>query len=173
MGSRMRETERDEGRRGFISAGTIHLIRHGDAGDREAWGGPDPLRPLTDKGRAQAAALVGLIAGEPMQALVTSHYLRCRQTLEPVARARSMELTDVSWLAEGAPPRSSLAELLAMAAGGVVACSHGDVIGGILNLAARSGVDIGRDPRLQTGATWRFVVSDGRLSSAQYLAPPA
>ena len=36
---------------------TTYLVRHAKAGSRERWTAPDRDRPLTDSGRAQAAAL--------------------------------------------------------------------------------------------------------------------
>ena len=40
----------------------LHLLRHADAGDPEAWTGPDAARPLSDKGRAQAERLGAFLA---------------------------------------------------------------------------------------------------------------
>jgi broad specificity phosphatase PhoE len=37
------------------------LVRHASAGDRDEWDGPDGARPLDERGRAQAAALVAAL----------------------------------------------------------------------------------------------------------------
>lgn len=155
-----------------MSTGVILLTRHGAAGDRAEWEGPDALRPLTPKGRRQADGLVELLGAHAIAAIVSSPYVRCVQTLEPLAVALRVQLADADWLAEGAQPGAAFDRLLGLAPSGVVACSHGDVIGGIVELVAREGVDIGSAPRLQKGSTWRFEVSAGRPAAASYLPPP-
>jgi phosphohistidine phosphatase SixA len=37
--------------------GTVHLIRHAKAKNREAWVEPDALRPLAKRGRREAEAV--------------------------------------------------------------------------------------------------------------------
>jgi phosphohistidine phosphatase len=75
------------------------LIRHGPAGDREAWralGKDDFLRPLTADGRARTrAAAKGLarVADRP-QALATSPLARAIQTADQVARAFGVEAAE-------------------------------------------------------------------------------
>ncbi len=73
------------------------LIRHADAGDRKAWDGDDADRPLSDEGRRQASALADALKarGLSASAVVTSPYVRTRQTAELVA---------AGWLPEGHEP---------------------------------------------------------------------
>jgi phosphohistidine phosphatase len=65
----------------------LHLIRHADAGDPEAWTGPDAARPLSEKGRAQAERLGVFLADHDFRAdaVITSPKLRASQTAEIVA----------------------------------------------------------------------------------------
>jgi phosphohistidine phosphatase len=65
----------------------LHLVRHADAGDPEAWTGPDAARPLSDKGRAQAERLGVFLADHDLRtdALITSPKLRALETAEIVA----------------------------------------------------------------------------------------
>lgn len=65
----------------------LHLIRHADAGDPEAWTGPDAARPLSEKGRAQAERLGAFLADHDFDtdAIITSPRLRATQTAEIVA----------------------------------------------------------------------------------------
>ena len=67
---------------------TLVVVRHGSAGDRDEWDDDDRLRPLDKKGRKQAARLVDVLAGSRIERIVSSPYLRCVQTVEPLARAR-------------------------------------------------------------------------------------
>lgn len=66
----------------------LHLVRHADAGDPEAWTGPDAARPLSDKGRTQAERLGMFLADHDVRpdAVITSPKLRAFQTAEIVAR---------------------------------------------------------------------------------------
>lgn len=65
----------------------LHLVRHADAGDPEAWTGPDAARPLSEKGRAQAERLGVFLADHDFRtdAVITSPKLRAAQTAEIVA----------------------------------------------------------------------------------------
>ncbi len=71
---------------------TIYLVRHAKAGDRAGYDGDDTLRPLSGKGRRQAVAicerLSRLIVKLPDALLLSSPYIRCIQTLEPLAAER-------------------------------------------------------------------------------------
>ena len=64
----------------------LYLVRHAKAGQRDRWDGPDHLRPLTRAGRAQAQALAAWLANEPISRLLSSPYVRCIQTLEPLSQ---------------------------------------------------------------------------------------
>ncbi len=60
----------------------IHLIRHGEAAAR--W--DQDLDPgLSELGRAQAAAVAELFAGQAPLSLISSPLKRCRETSEPLA----------------------------------------------------------------------------------------
>jgi phosphohistidine phosphatase len=66
----------------------LHLLRHADAGDPEAWTGPDAVRPLSEKGRKQSKRLgehLGSI-GFTADAIITSPKIRAEQTAEIVAQ---------------------------------------------------------------------------------------
>jgi phosphohistidine phosphatase SixA len=111
---------------------TILLIRHASAGDRKRWTGDDRSRPLDEKGRRQAAELVATLAGYPIEQLLSSPYVRCTETLAPLAKARGLEIEEASELAEGAA-RSDVMRLLDERNGSVVAlCTHGDVVEEVL-----------------------------------------
>ncbi len=69
----------------------LHLLRHADAGDPDAWEGPDDIRPLSPKGHRQAERLAALLAGGGFapDAILSSPMARARQTAEIVAAALS------------------------------------------------------------------------------------
>src|SRR5207248_2217408 len=94
-------------------------VRHAEA----APGEPDDLRPLTDSGRAVARALGGRLAGERLEAVVSSPLLRARETAEQIARAAGLAPEADERLAPGA----TLEDLRAAIAGRgdtVVAVGH-------------------------------------------------
>jgi hypothetical protein len=56
--------------------------------------------------------------------------------------------------------------------GTTVACTHGDVVSGVLEmLHSEDGVDIG-DGHCQKGATWVLEARGDRFISSEYLEPP-
>jgi hypothetical protein len=64
----------------------LFLVRHAHAGDKRQWQAPDDLRPLSLAGQAEAAGLVVRLEDYPIRRILTSPALRCRQTLQPLAR---------------------------------------------------------------------------------------
>lgn len=109
----------------------IVLLRHAWAGDRDAWDDDDRLRPLDERGREQAERLVEPLLELGVERIVSSPYLRCTQTVEPLARelGKPIELDEA--LAEGAPRQATL-RLLESAGAPTVFCTHGDVVANVL-----------------------------------------
>jgi 8-oxo-(d)GTP phosphatase len=148
----------------------VLLIRHAHAGERSDWSGDDRLRPLSPRGEVQAAGLVSTLARCRIDHLFTSGFVRCRQTVEPLAAARQLPVEEADWLAEGAVSIKAVRRLIA--AGEAAACSHGDVISGVLFDLAAEGVALGEKPRMQKGSTWILEVEAGRVVAARYMPPP-
>ena len=107
---------------------TSVLLRHASAGDKRHWSGDDSLRPLDARGRNQATELVELLQPLGIRRVVTSPYVRCVETVEPLAAALGLPLEHDERLEEGMD--AAAAELLHEH--GVVACTHGDVIDALL-----------------------------------------
>jgi 8-oxo-dGTP diphosphatase len=101
---------------------TVILLRHASAGDREEWSGDDLLRPLDDRGRAQAEALGDVLRAHGVRRVLSSPYVRCLQTVAPLG----LEIVPDDRLAEGAPAEATLNLLRTVE--DAVACTHGDVI---------------------------------------------
>jgi 8-oxo-dGTP diphosphatase len=104
----------------------VVLVRHGTAGDRAKWRDDDRVRPLDARGQRQAAALPQALSGLTIRRILTSPYVRCVQTVEPLAAALGLDLEETAALAEGAV-RADVLPLLSMAAAGTALCTHGDV----------------------------------------------
>ena len=148
----------------------VLLIRHAEAGERSEWRGKDRDRPLTAAGQTQAARLAALVEGQPVTRVLTSGFVRCVETVAPLAARLALVPEVAGWLEEGADPSGALSRLLA--SGDAVACSHGDVVSGILFELADRGIGLGSTPRMQKGSTWIIDVAHGEVASARYLPPP-
>lgn len=149
---------------------TSYLVRHAKAGSRERWTAPDRDRPLTDPGRAQAAALAVTLAPSTRRVL-SSPYRRCVETVAPLAEAIGLRVEEDDRLAEGADPAWAM-DLLASAPGSVL-CTHGDVMASIVITLADAHVPMAGGMQWAKGATWAFTVSAGRVVGGRYLPPPA
>jgi 8-oxo-dGTP diphosphatase len=153
-------------------AGSLYLIRHADAGERERWTGPDELRPLTERGLRQAARLAARFAGSRITRVVSSPAVRCIQTAEPLAADRHLPIERADALAEGAPADRAIALMLGMADDAVAVCSHGDVIEGAIRSLQAGGLRMDGDIGFAKGSVWDLRVDAGRIAVARYLAPP-
>lgn len=153
---------------------TVYVVRHGKAGSRSAWTDPDDQRPLTKAGRKQAAAIADSLEGDDVTAILTSPYVRCRQTVEPLAQRLRLPVDLADGLEEGAPLVETLALLdkLDEVEGSAVLCTHGDVMGELLHHCMRQGVHLEHD-RMEKGSTWVLETEAGAIVSAHYVPPPA
>jgi len=152
---------------------TLHIVRHGAAGDRTRWTGDDSERPLTDKGLAQAEAIADALEGVGVTRILSSDYRRCRQTVEPLADRIGKKVENHDALREGAHPHL-IAELLDEVAGSTaVLCSHGDVIPEMLRRLQWMGVRFLSPAACQKASTW-VVSHDGEaFAEALYVEPPS
>jgi len=151
---------------------TLHIVRHAAAGDRTKWEGDDAERPLTEKGERQARAIADALEGVGITRILSSYYLRCRQTVAPLAERIGRKVEHHDALREGASPRL-IAELLDEVAGStVVLCSHGDVIPEMLRRLQWMGVRFLSPAACQKASTW-VVSHDGEeYREAFYVEPP-
>ena len=131
---------------------TSVLLRHAAAGDREHWDGDDFHRPLNGKGRRQAADLVAVLRPLGVRRVVSSPYVRCVDTVRPLAAALDVPLELDDRLAEGAGPGAD--ELLHEE--GVVCCTHGDIAEAVLGRGLKKGASV--------------VISDGEV--VREIPPP-
>jgi 8-oxo-dGTP diphosphatase len=153
-------------------AGLVALVRHGDAGDRAEWDDIDILRPLTRKGVRQAEMLVRVLGGISFERLVSSPYLRCVQTLEPLARALTLPIEPNRALAEGAPVGATLELFRKLGDASCVLCSHGDVVGSVCEVMVASGVISEDQVKLRKASTWLLRTERGTIVQAGYIPPP-
>jgi 8-oxo-dGTP diphosphatase len=152
----------------------VLIVRHAKAGNRSKWTAPDDERPLEDAGHRQAERLAVRLRDEPVGKLLSSPYLRCVQTVEPLAAERNLGIVISDALAEGSSPDDAVGLMLAEAAEGPAAvCTHGDVMMFAVERLLAAGVALA-DPEVdfKKGSVWKLEVRDSSFVSARYIRPP-
>jgi 8-oxo-(d)GTP phosphatase len=76
------------------------ILRHAKAMDRKEWSRKDSARPITSRGRSQAARLMPMLAAYGVTKLVSSTSRRCVATLQPYADERRLKVETHSLLSE-------------------------------------------------------------------------
>lgn len=151
----------------------LHLVRHGSAGDRDEWDGPDADRPLTDKGRRQADALADRFVDAGVQRVLSSRYARCVQTVEPLADRLGLAVERHPALAEEARVPDLLALLEELAHEEVAVCTHGNLIPSVLDRLARRGAVLVADrPACAKGSVWTLHPDGDRVFDRAVYTPP-
>ena len=145
-----------------------YLVRHGHAGDKGAWQGPDSLRPLSAAGRQEAHGLLTQLRDYPIGRILSSPAVRCQQTVEPLAERRGLRVGTADALGVDADPAGLVALLLDPAASETVLCSHGELIGEALTRLLGQDVDGLVWPK---GSTWALTVQDGQVRHRHHLPP--
>ena len=152
---------------------TIHLIRHAKAKNRAAWEEPDHLRPLTKRGRREASTVAEELGDERLARLVSSPFVRCLQTLEPLAVALELPIETTDDLAEGAGGERAAELLVSLAAAGpFAACTHGDVVFAVMDVVATAGVVLDGPRAAPVASIWVLSVEDGRFVGARFVDQP-
>jgi 8-oxo-dGTP diphosphatase len=125
----------------------VYLVRCAGTVERWRWGGDEFLRPLDDRGRRQADGLVDQLGRREFRRIVSSPFVRCVETVVPLAHARGLAVEHADALAEGADAEAVL-EVFRSACVPLVACVHGDFIRELLGEEAAAGsttvVELGR-----------------------------
>jgi phosphohistidine phosphatase SixA len=137
----------------------ILLVRHGRAGRRGS-GADDSLRPLDEKGRRQAAALAAALGRRPLERIISSPFVRCVETIEPLARATSLTIELRDELAEGASAVAARRLIEQLDGQEAALCTHGDVIAEL----------IGPDRQAKKGSVW-ILDPDHDLKPVEYVPP--
>ncbi len=152
---------------------TVYLVRHAKAGDRHVWDGDDEDRPLSGRGRIQSRGLLSILADAKLDRLLSSPYVRCMETLIPLAAQRGLAIEPVEALAEGGGLDDAVALVRKHVQHGAVLCTHGDIVPMLLQYYADRGVDIGSNPQWPKGSTWALETdATGDVVAARYVPPP-
>jgi phosphohistidine phosphatase SixA len=155
------------------------LVRHAHAGSKREWAGTDDERPLSDLGREQAQGLAASLSSFRPRRLIASPFVRCRQTLEPLAAATVLAVETCDLLLPGADVVVLDRHLGRPELAGAVLCTHGETIKALFRFWDAHGrvhaiVDgaSARKVRTEKGAAW-LVAEEASGRTAHYLAPTA
>jgi phosphohistidine phosphatase SixA len=149
------------------------LVRHGDAGAKGSWDGPDTERPLSPAGLDQAEGLVRRLEDYPVERILCSPTVRCQQTMQPLARDRVLGIEPLAALGVAADPSEILELFWDRRLGNVVLCTHGETIGRLFGLLAGHGLVAPQPLHWPKGSAWLLQRTDWRQVHARYLSPLA
>jgi phosphohistidine phosphatase SixA len=147
------------------------VVRHADAGDKRTWSGPDALRPLSPTGHRQAEGLVVRLEDYPVERILCSPTLRCRQTMEPLARDRMLRIEPVPALGVDTTPAQLLALFWDLELRDSVLCTHGEGIGLLLTRLIADALVVEDPLDWPKGSTWLLQRTDHRQVRGRLLSP--
>ena len=153
------------------NADVIYLVRHAKAGERRGWEGDDEARPVSKHGWKQSETIAKRLASQGATSLHSSPYVRCMQTLEPLAGRLGVEVQPELRLYEGEPFEPVL-DLLGEVAIGAVLCSHGDIIPAVIQALARRGMEVETRPDWRKGTIWVLKRKGDRITKGKVWPPP-
>jgi phosphohistidine phosphatase SixA len=108
----------------------------------------------------------------PITAIFSSPYLRCLQTVEPLARSHRLEARSAMELAEGHGLEGLHRFLDDSKLDHAVLSTHGDIVWELVDdLVARHVIRAG-DGGFEKGSTWVLGMKDGVVAKARYLSAP-
>lgn len=131
----------------------LYVVRHAKAGERRLWPDDDVVRPLSKKGWKQAELLGKRLAKAKPTKLVSSPYVRCVQTLEPLGELIGVAPEIDQRLCEGEPFEPVLDLVRELPAGSVLS-THGDIIPDTMQALVRRGMKMNTRPDWRKSAVW-------------------
>ena len=155
----------------------LFLVRHAKAGKRSKWledpanNNDDRKRPLDNKGILQAAALADRLTDFAPTLLLSSPFMRCIQTLEPLRATLAITVTSDERLAEDNPFEPIL-ELLASCPDNSVLCSHGDMIPMVTDALERRGMVVTGMRDSRKASVWVLERQNGVIVRGHAWPPP-
>jgi 8-oxo-dGTP diphosphatase len=148
------------------------VVRHGDAGVKGSFDGPDRLRPLSPVGHHQAEGLVIRLEDYPVERVLSSPTVRCRQTVAPLAGDRLLGVEPVAALGVDAGPFQVRSIFWDPRLRNTVLCTHGETISQLFTQLAMDGLEVEEALRWPKGSTWLIWHAEPHVR-ARYLPPLA
>jgi 8-oxo-dGTP diphosphatase len=117
------------------------------------------LRPITKEGWRQARALVTLLEGFEVDCVVSSPWLRCRQTVSPLAEQRGLEVKTDRLLSDCFSIERAMAVLDGIGERPALVCTHTDVMAALMERLESAPI------RAEAGS-WLRAIKPGHLGVA-------
>ena len=152
----------------------VLVVRHAHAGSKEEWDGDDRLRPLSDRGRSEAMGVADALTPYAPRRIVSSPYLRCLQSVQPLAQRLAVRVEESELLVPDAGRRAAafVRALARQDDGPVVVCTHGETIEVLQKRIVQSSkLPFEPGGPHEKGSTWVLRAKKGRFVRAEYLPP--
>ncbi len=115
-----------------------------------------------------------LLVDRRIERVLSSPYVRCVETVQPLADKLGLRVESAHDLAEGANAEEAMALVRRLTGTDAVLCSHGDVIPSILDaLTSQDRLELPPGYPLPKGSTWDLTGENGTYMAARYIPPPA
>jgi 8-oxo-dGTP diphosphatase len=151
---------------------TFYVVRHAKSGSRSHWSGDDRLRPLSKKGQKQAEALISILEPFPISGIYSSPFLRCVQTVQPLAKAHKLPIKQTPALAEGQGLAGAMQILGDPKLKNAVLSTHGDIVWELVEELVKRKVVKAGEGGYGKGSTWVVDVEDGSFVRARFIPAP-
>ncbi|MGD0894707.1 MAG: phosphoglycerate mutase family protein [Acidimicrobiales bacterium] len=160
-----------------VAVHTCFVVRHAVALSRSGWRGDDALRPLSQRGDRQAAELAERFSTQQVGRVLASPARRCVTTVAAIAEDAGVLVELAPFLAEGSEGLVALRRVLAATdslerPGVVVACTHGDVLIGVVDGLVGSGAIADHPGVIPKGGAIRLVVAEGEVVAVSVVPAP-
>lgn len=111
----------------------IWILRHGQA---EGWAPSDELRALTAQGQEEVRLMATQLAGQPVDAILASPYLRAQQTADIVQKQLQIRrgVATAAWLTPDDDPRRVLDFLEERSERNLILVSHQPLVSQLISL---------------------------------------
>lgn len=115
--------------------------------------------------------IAALWGDQPLERVLSSPFVRCVETVQPLADVVGVAVEPTQALAEG--HADAALELIAgMVGEGAALCTHGDVIPAVLRSLERQGVTVVDQWTWAKGSTWVLHADAGAFIRATYVPRP-
>ena len=161
----MTATRNDHGRAAHTthdSDRTVYVVRHAHAGQRSD-APDDERRTLSEQGRREADRIAEVLAPHMPGHIVSSPFVRCVETMRPLAGRLGVDVDVRAELAEGGASPDEAMQLLADLPDRSVACVHGDMLEGLAARLDAGGCPVEGRGSLDKGVVWALAFLQRRL----------
>ena len=114
-----------------------------------------------------------LLRDEPVERIMSSPYVRCVESVAPLAESHGVPVEEVDALAEGTPLDQVLRLTEKVSDKPTVLCTHGDVVEELLSHLEGRRVPLEGGLVFPKGSLWVLDAEGGDITRGRYVPPPA